>query len=198
MLYCVCKFMAFLLSKFFFRVRVFGVENIPQKGGFILASNHVSYLDPVVIGSVISRKLNYMAKQDLFLNHFVSWFLLQLGVFPVKRDSADFSGLKEAMRRVKNGSGLLLFPEGTRISDGIPVKPQPGIGFLAAKLGVPVVPAFIEGSQKALPKHSKFIKPIRISVYFGEQIFAERKLPYQDTASRIMENIRQLSYSLKN
>ncbi|MDD5729913.1 MAG: lysophospholipid acyltransferase family protein [Candidatus Omnitrophica bacterium] len=195
MLHDVCKALILILSKIFFRLSITGVENIPKKGGFILASNHVSYLDPLVVGASCRRKLGYMARHDLFLVPVLKDWLYAVGAFPVKRGTADFSAMKEAMRRVKEGKGLLLFPEGKRMEEGQIGEPSAGIGFLAAKLGVPVIPAFIKGSEKALPKHSKFIHPHKISVCFGTQIPIERGLPYQDIAENIMKKIRQLSCS---
>lgn len=194
MLYWIIRFIAIVVSKLLFRLEAKGAENIPKIGGFILASNHTSYLDPIVLSSACPRKLNFMARHDLFYNPLFSWLISKVGAFPVKRDSPDLSALKEAMRRLKNGNGLLLFPEGTRQVNGVSLsEPQPGIGFLAAKVNVPVIPAFVKGSVKALPKGAKCIRPGKISVYFGKQIYIERRLPYQDIAKRIMENIRHIS-----
>ena len=158
-----------------------------------MASNHASYLDPVAVGVACKRKLNYMAKEELFRNPLSSWFFRAINVFPVKRDSADLSALKEAMRRVRRGEPLVLFPEGSRRFDGASSQPYPGIGFLAAKLNVPVIPAFIKGTGKALPPGAKFIKLTNVSVCFGKQISIERRMPYQDIAGHIMDNIRHLS-----
>lgn len=193
MLYAILKPLAVFIFRILFQIKVFGKKNIPKKGGFILVSNHVSYLDPVTLGVACPRKLNFMAKEELFRHSLFSRFISALGAFPVKRDSADLSALKEAMRRVRAGSVLTIFPEGSRRIDGTSDQPQAGIGFLAAKLDVPVIPAFIKGTDSALPKGAKFIKPSRISVYFGEQISLERRLPYQEIASQIMASIRHLS-----
>jgi 1-acyl-sn-glycerol-3-phosphate acyltransferase len=191
--YYVLRFISFVLFKIFFRLEVRGEKYIPKKGGFIVASNHISYLDPIAIGVACRRKLNYMARHDLFSHPAFGWLLYRVNVFPVKRDTADVSALKEAMKRIKNGKGLVLFPEGSRRLEGDVEEPQPGIGFLASKLNVPVVPAFIKGTGTALPKGARFIKPTKISVHFGRQILIERRMPYQDIAQLIMANIRHLS-----
>jgi 1-acyl-sn-glycerol-3-phosphate acyltransferase len=194
MLYKVFRFLLFIVFKLFFRLQVKGKEYIPKKGGFILASNHISYLDPMVLGVACPRLLNFMAKQDLFRNPLFSWLISTVGSFPVKRESVDISALKEAMQRLRNGKALLLFPEGRRgEADAVTSQPQGGVGFLAAKLNVAVVPAFIKGTEKALPKGAKFIRPSKISVYFGKQIQIERGMPYQDIAKLIMAKIRHLS-----
>lgn len=193
MLYSILRLLSAIILKVLFRFKAKGLEHIPKRGGFILASNHVSYLDPIAVGVACQRKLNYMAKEELFCNPLFSRLLSRIGVFPVKRDSADLSALKEAMRRVRIGGALVLFPEGSRRFDGASHEPYSGIGFLAAKLNVPVIPAFVKGTEKALPAGAKFIRLTNISVCFGKQISIERRMPYQDIAGHIMDNIRHLS-----
>jgi len=193
MLYSFLRFLSLIIFKLLFRIRATGTENIPKRGSFILASNHVSYLDPIAIGVACKRKLNYMAKEELFRNPLLSWLLPRIRVFPVKRDSADSSAMKEAIRRVRRGEPIVLFPEGSRRFDGASIQPYAGIGFLAAKLNVPVIPAFIKGSGKALPARAKFIKLTNVSVCFGKQISIEGRMPYQDIAGHIMDSIRHLS-----
>jgi len=193
MLYSILRLLSAIILKILFRFKAKGLEHIPKRGGFILASNHVSYLDPIAVGVACQRKLNYMAKEELFCNPLFSRLLSRIGVFPVKRDSADLSALKEAMRRVRIGGALVLFPEGSRRFDGASHEPYSGIGFLAAKLNVPVIPAFVKGTEKALPAGAKFIRLTNISVCFGKQISIERRMPYQDIAGHIMDNIRHLS-----
>ncbi len=192
MLYWVVRLFAFLILKIVFGMRIFGRKHIPKKGGFILASNHTSYLDPIALAAACPRKLDFMAKEELFSNPLFAGFLSRVGAFAVKRNSADLSALKEAMRRVEQGGALALFPEGSRRFDGVSTQPHAGIGFLAAKLNVPVIPVFIRGSDSALPKGAKFIRPVRICVYFGKEISVEKNLAYQDIAYAIMVHIRQL------
>jgi len=194
-LYKFCRFICWVYCGFFIRLKVNGKENIPKKGGFILASNHISYLDPLVLGFACPRDLNFMAKEELFHNPFFARAIRSVGAFPVKRKSADMSAIKEAVRRVRSGKGLVLFPEGGR-GDGMELqKPEAGIGFIAAKSQVPVIPAFIKGTEHALPKGSKFIRHARVSVIFGKQVSVERKMPYQQTARRIMDSIGHLGIS---
>lgn len=172
---------------------VSGRENIPKKGGFILASNHVSNLDPVIVGVSCARKLNYMAKQELFANFYFGRLLYAVGAFPVKRSIGDISALKEAIKRVASGKGLLLFPEGGRRNQAEELKPQAGVGFLAVKTGVPVIPAFVRGTEIALPKGAKRIKPVKVSVCFGKKIFPDKNMSYQEITQVVMDNIMQLA-----
>jgi 1-acyl-sn-glycerol-3-phosphate acyltransferase len=193
MAYSISRFILFLIFKVFFRIEVKGREYIPREGGFILACNHVSYLDPPALGIACPRPVSFMAKYELFKIPVLSWWLYSVGVLPLKRESADISALKSAIRHVNSGKGLALFPEGTRqVASNASSKPLAGVGFLAAKLKTPVIPAYIKGSDKALPKGAKFIRPAKIQVYFGKEINIERGMPYQDIAQLIMANIRQL------
>ncbi len=193
MFYRICASFALAIVRCFCSVHVAGKENIPEKGGFILASNHLSFLDPVVLACVCPRKLNFMAKEELFKIPVVSQFIRSVGAFPVKRNSADLSAIKEALKRVKSGEGLLLFPEGRRGQESEVIEAQAGVGFLAAKSNVPVIPVYVSGTEKALPKGAKFLKRSKISVRFGKQISLERRMPYQELAEVIMESIRHLA-----
>ena len=196
MIYSISRLLSLLLCKILFRIKVFGAHNLPRKGSFILASNHKSYLDPVLLGVSCRRQLNYMARHDLFNNPFFSWYLSKIRVFPVKRDKPDFFALREAMRRVRNGGGLVIFPEGRRVEKFGIENPQPGVGFLVNKLKVPVIPAFIRGSDEAWPKGAKFIRMRHISVHFGKIISLGRRLPNQEMADEIMRGIKSLSCAI--
>ncbi|MFA5089702.1 MAG: lysophospholipid acyltransferase family protein [Candidatus Omnitrophota bacterium] len=193
MSYYLCRLLFHFLFKALFRFEFTGRENIPKKGGFILASNHMSFLDPVALGIASSRRLSFMARHDLFDNNFSSLILSSWGVLPVKRGFGDISALKEAINLLKGGNALALFPEGRRIIKGENVDPEPGIGFLVSKLDVPVIPAFIKGTDKALPRGARFIRLAKVSVHFGKKISIERRMPYNDIACRIMQDIRHLS-----
>ena len=192
--YRFSRFILLLLCKLLFRIRYSGREFIPKKGGFILAANHVSYLDPVVLGVACPRSLNFMAKDSLFSARFLASWLKAVGVIPIKRDAADLSALKTAIKNANAGMGLALFPEGTRrTKDNQFINPEPGVGFLAAKLSLPVVPAYISGTYEAFPRGTRSLKLRRVSVRFGKQIHIERGKPYQEISELIMANIKQLS-----
>ncbi len=195
MLYHILRLTAILLCKFLFGIKISGRGNIPQEGGFILASNHRSNLDPVVLGVACPRKLNFMAKEELFRNPFFGWFISQLGAFPVKRNHADISAVRQALKRVNSGKALVVFPEGSRNYATTASEVQAGIGFLAAKINAPVIPVFISGTEEALPRGAKSIRRTKVCVYFGRQISVERRTSYQEIAQQIMNNIIELSPS---
>lgn len=193
-LYFIFRGICALAVSSLFRFKATGKENIPENGGFLIASNHASYLDPIAVGIACPRRLNYLARHDLFKNAVFAWILKYSCAFPVKRKSADLSALKESLRRLKDGEGLLVFPEGGRQTSAHLSEPEAGVGFLAAKSGVPVIPAFVSGTDRVWPRHAKSIKiATKIYVHFGKQIHIEGRMPYQDIARKIMENIRHLS-----
>jgi 1-acyl-sn-glycerol-3-phosphate acyltransferase len=115
-----------------------------------------------------------------------------VGAFPVKRDTADLSALKQALRRLKAGRVLVVFPEGTRQVKGFADHAYAGIGFLAAKAGVPIIPALIEGTEEAFPRGAKKIKSAAVSVLFGKEIHIEGGSQYQEIAQQILESIKKL------
>ncbi|HQJ15214.1 MAG TPA: lysophospholipid acyltransferase family protein [Candidatus Omnitrophota bacterium] len=193
MLYNLGKFLSFVLLKLFFGLSVSGKGSVPDSGGFILATNHASNIDPLVIGVASPQPLHFMAKAELFGNPFFAAVLRAVNAFPVKRGTGDIQAIREAIRRVRSGGGLLIFPEGGRSSDGSIGRGHEGIGFLAEKLNVPIVPAYIEGTAHVLPKGSSRLRPGRVSVRFGKKILFERRMPYQAVADKIMDEIRQLS-----
>ncbi|MBN1914161.1 MAG: 1-acyl-sn-glycerol-3-phosphate acyltransferase [Candidatus Omnitrophica bacterium] len=190
MLYSIGRFLLACFYKICFRFEVQGSENIPKKDSFILVSNHVSNLDPVAIGIACSRHLNYMAKEELFRNRLFGFILNKVNVFPVKRNSADLSAIREAMRRVKKKQPLVLFPEGSRQNLS---GPYPGVGFLSVKFNVPVIPAFIKGTELALPKGARIIRFKKVCVRFGRRVSFDKNMPYEQITRMVMDDIRRLS-----
>ncbi|MCQ9208896.1 MAG: 1-acyl-sn-glycerol-3-phosphate acyltransferase, partial [Omnitrophica bacterium] len=170
MLYLIVRAIAIILFKFLFRLQVNGLENIPGKGAFILAVNHTSYLDPPVLAAACPRIVSFLAKEELFENKLFAAFITGLNAFPLKSQSGDMKSLRWAIGILKRGKALIIFPEGRRTPDGKLDKPLSGVGLLAAKAVVPVIPAFIQGANKALPIESKFIRLEQIRVYFGRPI----------------------------
>lgn len=156
----LAKFVFFL----FFRVRFEGLENIPESGNFILCSNHRSNLDPFFLGVKIEKRVNYMAKSELFKNKFFAKIFLKLGAFPVYRGTGDMKAIEKAVDIINSGEVLAIFPEGTRSKDGIPLKPKSGISLIAAKTKADILPAaiFFRGKlglfKKITVRYGKIIK----------------------------------------
>ncbi len=193
MIYWVSYFIIKLFSAVLFPFKIVGRENIPSQGGFIFASNHLSYLDPVIVGLCVWRRINYMAKASLFKNKMFAWFLRRVGVFPVHRGKPDIGALREAMRRLKKGSPLLLFPQGTRLEQGKVPQAHSGVGFLIAKSRVPVVPVYIQGSGQVLPPGAKWFKRHPIRVIIGPPLRLSEVSSYEAASRQVMEAILSLS-----
>lgn len=201
----IIRSLAVVLFKIFFRLGVFGRENIPAKGGFLLAGNHVSYLDPPLTAAACPRVASFLAKESLFSNKLFGGFIAMIGAFPLKSHSANLKALRWAISELKAGKVIAIFPEGARSADDRLRRPLPGVGFLAVKANVPIVPVLIEGSNRALPVGSKFIRFFtKIRVYFGAPIYPEQvgayldKEIYERLAEKTMEAIAQLKNRAKN
>jgi len=162
-----------VIFKIFFRIRRDGRENIPLKGGVILASNHLSYLDPIVLGLLTPRKMNFMAKEELFKNSLFRLLITKLGAFPLKRGRLDRLSYDRAVGLVQEGRVLALFPEGTRGRGGKPGFLQKGAAKIACKTGAPLVPIIIQGTDKALPRGGKIIRLAKIKVRIGRPLNVE-------------------------
>ncbi len=158
------------LFKSFFRFQVFGVENIPPKGGVMLMINHVSYLDPIFIGAAVQRNLHYMARSTLFKKGFADRFLRSLNAFPVHLGSPDRAAIRNALKLLDEGNLLLVFPEGTRSHDGSLGKAQDGVGFMAYRTKACVIPVFLDGTEKAMPRGANMIKCAKATVSFGQPL----------------------------
>jgi len=194
-LYNIGKISFLIIFKVFCGFQATGIDNIPKVGGFIVASNHHSNLDPIILGVGSPRIINFMAKEDLFRNRFFGWLLSQVGAFPIKRNSGDVGAIKEAIKRLRIGFGLVIFPQGTR-KQRREIDVQPGIGLLASRGKVTVVPAFITGSGAALPVGAKWVRPTKISVVYGSPLnFGEEKT-YPEIAHEVMLKINELEAKL--
>jgi 1-acyl-sn-glycerol-3-phosphate acyltransferase len=180
------------------RWRITGAENVPRVGPVILASNHVSYLDPPVVGVGIWRPCAYLAKEELFHHRLFGWYLRKLNAFPVQRGAADRAALKRALEVLEQGMPLVLFPEGTRSEDGELQEPQMGVGMIAYRSGAPVVPAYVEGTGRVLGRSGGF-HPHPIAVTYGTPLHfqaAEGEKPgraeYEAAARQVMAAIAGL------
>ena len=126
-----------------FKFRAEGVENLPQTGGYILCSNHRSYLDPIFLGVKVKRQLAFMAKEELFRVKVLGPIIKKLGAFPIARGKGDTGAVEFAIDTVKSGKALMLFPEGTRSKDGKPLKLKSGVIVIASQSQGLIVPSAI-------------------------------------------------------
>jgi len=163
------KIIGSFVFKIYFRLEVSGTRNIPKTGPFILAANHTSFLDPPLIGYICPRALHYFARATLFRNKFFGGLIRLLGAFPAEKQ-LGVSAVRQGLKILSLGQGLLIFPEGTRSRDGKLSSPLPGVGFLALKSGASVVPIYIKGAYQAYPPGARFIKPAKIKVIVGSPV----------------------------
>lgn len=181
-----------LLSKIFCPFKVYGRQHIPSSGSFILASNHLSNLDPFLVGLAVQRRISYMAKDVLFKNKILAFLLKKVETFPVHRDGGDIKALRESLRRLKAGSPLLLFPTGTRMPSPGSADIKAGIGFLVTHIRVPVVPVRIIGSDHVLPRGARRVKRHPIDIVFGEAMTFSGEKDYSRISAEIMARIQAL------
>jgi len=119
-----------------------------------------------------------------------------MGAFPIKRGSSDFKALRESLRRLKNGTPLILFPEGTRGTGNVEKRSQAGIGFIAVKAKVPIVPAYIEGTDKALPNGAKWFKRHSVKVIFGKPLNFDKSTSFPEISQNVLTEIYALEKNL--
>jgi glycerol-3-phosphate dehydrogenase (NAD(P)+) len=152
----------------YLRLSRIGREHIPAEGPVIIASNHRSFLDPFVIGTMARRPLYYVAKKELFCHPVVTWMLSALGAFPVNRGAGDTAMIETAKQILARGGIVLMFPEGTRIRPGSLGHPKRGVGRLALETGAPVVPIAIIGTE-AVRKGWR-IRPRKVRIRAGRPL----------------------------
>lgn len=190
--YRISQFVTFAVYKIFFRISVEGLENIPPKGGVIIAPNHASLLDPTAIGGIIPRQISHMAKKELFSVPLVRFILNVSKSVRVDRQGYTKGTIVEVIDLLRKGRAFNIFPEGTRTRTGEFGKPKKGVGMIAVMADVPVVPCWIEGSYKAKPFISKitlhFLPPIQPSEIKAET----KKEHYLLVSEKIMCDIRRL------
>ena len=156
------------LVTIYFRLSRIGREHVPREGGVLLAPNHRSFLDPIVIAISVRRPAYFMAKQELFNNRLQAWLLNSLGAFPVRRGEADEDAMNTARMLLEGGEMVFVFPEGTRIKKGSLGKPKRGVGRLALETGAPVVPIAVIATDKA--RRGWKVRPVKVKIRFGRPL----------------------------
>jgi 1-acyl-sn-glycerol-3-phosphate acyltransferase len=156
--------------RLFWRVSIEGREHVPATGPYVLAPVHRSNIDTLVVAGVTERRLRYMGKSSLWKFGWLGKVFSALGAFPVNRGSADREALRQCIEVIGRGEPLVIFPEGTRQS-GPTVQPLfEGAAYVATRTRVPIVPVGIGGSEAAMPKGSKLLRPVKVHVIVGEPL----------------------------
>ncbi len=199
-LYAVSHYALTLFYDICFRGEVFGLENIPRSGPFLVAANHASLLDPPLVGCHIPRQMAFFARKTLWKGGAATWWLDGVGAIPVDRDGgSDVSAIKNVLRTLQAGRALTLFPEGTRSIDGTLQPAKSGVGMIACKTRVPVLPARIFNSHIALGRTGGFRPGTPVHVMYGRLLQPADyddpkagKERYQRASERIMSAIAAL------
>lgn len=175
------------------RIRVFGREHVPKSGGVLVVSNHQSHLDPILVGLACDRRLNYVARDTLFRFAPFAWLMMSLDAIPLDREGTGLGGLKESLRRLKDGEMLLIFPEGTRTRDGEVAMLKPGFLALARRAKAPLLPVALDGSYESWPRRNLLPQPAVIQVRFAPPLTPElmSKMSDEELLSEVNCRIRQ-------
>jgi 1-acyl-sn-glycerol-3-phosphate acyltransferase len=182
----VYQFVRFVVRTYLhlrFRIKIEGMANIPSEG-CILAMNHQSNYDPLLVGVHTPRKMFIMAKEELFKNRFFAWLITEMGSFPVKRGSADLKSLKHTLKLIKEGNIFSIFIEGTRSQTGEMQEPKKGIGFIVDRSKAHVIPTYIYGVKGGWRSPA--------GVIFGSPVSLEGLTDYEEIAAKVASAIEEL------
>jgi len=154
-----------------FHLRIDGTERLPKSGAAILVANHRSWLDPALLGSASVRPVHFLVLDDVYDRRWARWFYRWMRTIPVSADSGkSLRAMRDAMRRLRAGELIGIFPEGRVFSEDSPGEFRPGVALLALRSGSPVVPVHIRGSAEAWPRGKAWPRPARVSVSIGSPI----------------------------
>ena len=199
LIYNIFYNLAKLLARVCFGMRVVHPERMVETGPLILAVNHSSFFDPPLAGICSRRGVFFLARKTLLKWPFFGPLFPAMNVIPVERDGNDMSALREVIKKIKEGNGVVLFPEGTRSKDGNIQPARAGIGLVIAKTGAPVLPMRIFGAHDAFPKGAKRLHFPQITVVIGEPLYyppeeiaSATRETYQRFSDRVMEAIGAL------
>lgn len=184
-----------------FRGEIRGLEHLPGRGGYIVAANHVSHLDPPIVGLHLGRQVSFFARKTLWKPGIAAWWLDAVGTIPVDREGgADIQAVRRVLEALARGRAVIMFPEGTRSPDGRLQPPKPGIGLIACRSQAPVVPARIFGSFEAFGKKGALRLGLPVDVTYGAPLLPgdydrpeDGKERYAKAAARIMNAISRLA-----
>ena len=172
----------------YFRIERVGRQHLPSSGPLILASNHRSFLDPFVIGTLVRRPVYYVAKEELFNRPWQAWMLNSLGAFPVRRGAGDQEAMATARAILARGDCVVIFPEGTRVRPGPLGSPRRGVGRLALETGASVVPVAVFGTEAV--RRGWRIRPRKVRLRCGRPLrFPTAEQPSPRAAGAVTERV---------
>ncbi|MCM1329955.1 MAG: 1-acyl-sn-glycerol-3-phosphate acyltransferase [Ruminococcus sp.] len=178
------RYATMFVYKLFYNFHIEGTENIPQDKPLVMASNHRSYADPVILTMPMKLPVTYMAKEELFKNKLFGWFITKLGAFPVKRGDGDMKVIDDSVAILNSGRHLVIFPEGTRSKDGKVGRGKTGVALIAAKSGADVLPCGIVFQGEKLHFRSK------LTLRFGKVIPAA-EIAVEDASPKALKEVKK-------
>jgi 1-acyl-sn-glycerol-3-phosphate acyltransferase len=178
-------------SRLFWRMTVDGSEHIPSTGAFILAPVHRNNIDTPLVCGVGKRRLRYMGKDAMWKYRWSAWFFNSLGGIPVHRGEPDRPAMRRSEDVLAAGEPLVMFPEGTRQSGPIIEHVFDGVAYLALRTGTPIVPVGIGGSEGAMPKGSRMIRPVKVALVIGAPIPVTAPAPGERVPRRAVKELTQ-------
>ena len=198
--YSVARSLAATVLGFLSGWQVRGLDELPLEGGLVIASNHISFWDPPLIGAAIPRESYFLAKEELFQTPVLGPLIRSVNAIPIRRGAADLQGLRRAIDALRRGAAVLLFPEGSRMRDGELHPARPGVGLMAVNAEVPIAPCFISGSNHP---GRWWHRGARVRIRFGtardwrdyagpESDLTPGRPLYQRIGARVMEDIARL------
>lgn len=165
--YWTIKTIAWPITHTYVRLRVIGSENVPRRGSCIVVANHASFADAIVLGSAYPRRIVFMITEPIYRLMRLRWFYYMMGTIPVLSGEPDPSAMKAALRTLRDGGVIGIFPEGQRMAGGILGEGKAGAALLAARTGAPVIPAALIGTHEVMPVGGVFPRPRSVRVVIG-------------------------------
>jgi 1-acyl-sn-glycerol-3-phosphate acyltransferase len=171
--YRVIRGILYGFSRLFWRLTVEGTENLPSTGPYVVAPVHRSNIDTVVVAMIARRRLRFMGKDSLWSRGWSAWLFSALGGFPVHRGTVDREALRRCIDVIEGGEPLVVFPEGTRREGPLVDELFDGAAYIATRTGVPIVPVGVAGSEAAMPRGAKMLRPVKIHIVIGAPLYPE-------------------------
>jgi 1-acyl-sn-glycerol-3-phosphate acyltransferase len=187
--YRAAHWLAWALSKWYFRIRFLGQEHVPASGPLVIAPVHRSNIDFLLMSQIRGRTIRFVAKESLFKHRILAEVFLALGAFPVVRGTPDRSALRRSLEVLERGEALVVFPEGTRRFGPVVEHVEDGAAYLAIRTGAPVLPIGIAGSEEAMPKGAKWVRRERVVMVARPPVAP----PFQGTVVKrsVLEEFRE-------
>lgn len=184
------RFLLIGFLRLLFGFRIIGEDRVPRTGKLIICPNHRSYWDPPLVGAATPREVFFLAKEELFHFKPFAWLISFFNAIPIRRDAGGKSAIKTALRLLREGKAIVIFPEGTRNRTEKPFLPfRHGASLLASLSGAPLQPAFIRGPESRT--YRWLLREREVSVRFGDPIYPDRYPGGREGLEKMTEDLRR-------